>query len=245
MAITDLIPGTTGNMFLDSLDQVSMSAVLACAEEVDATASTVLTPAREEIKYAVFPLTCAISIVTRMKDGSDVEAMLVGREGFYGLQLALGRIGVSSNEAIVQLPGRMLRIATADFVHCMQTLPEFAERALSYAYATLESIAQLSACNRLHPINERAARWLLMAHDRVAGDTVLITHEFLATMLGVRRPGVSLATAVLDQSGYIETHRGRITIRNRPGLESVACECYAVMNAICNRIVGYDARKAK
>ena len=234
--------GTTGNLFLDSLDPESLEGLLPHAQAYDATAGLVATRSREPIKNVIFPLSGAISIVTRMNDGSDVEALLVGREGFYGVHAALGN-DVSASEGVSQLPGTFLRIPTAEFVRCFQSDPKLQTRVLAYANASLELTSQFSACNRLHPINERGARWLLMAHDRVSGDTVHITHEYLATMLGVRRPGVSLATAAFDQAGYIETHRGRITIADRSGLEGAACECYAVSNATFERIVGYGVRK--
>lgn len=206
------------------------------------TGATVLTRAREPIRFVYFPVSCAISIVARMKDGSDVEAMLVGREGFYGLPAVLGD-EVSSSEALVQLPGTLLRIPAAEFMRCFNGESNLKTRTLSYAHVTIETIAQFSACNRLHAINERGAKWLLLAHDRADGDTVHITHEFLATTLGVRRPGVSIATAGFDEAGYIDSQRGRIVIRDRAGLESVACECYAAVNASLKRIVGYDVRK--
>jgi len=240
--LTERSPGTTGNLFLDSLEADSLAALLAHAQSYEAITGNLAARSREPLKFVVFPLTGAISIVMRMNDGSDVEAMLVGREGLFGVHAALGN-DVSASEGLTQLPGTFLRIPTSDFVRCVQADARLQARVLSYAHASLEIISQFSACNRLHPINERGARWLLMAHDRVSGDTVYITHEYLATMLGVRRPGVSLATATFDQLGFIESHRGRIIIRDRIGLEGVACECYAVSNATFERIVRYSVRK--
>ena len=234
--------GTTGNLFLDSLDPDSLASLMPHTQAYEAVAGVVATRAREAIKFAVFPLTGAISLVTRMNDGSDVEALLVGREGLYGIHAALGN-DVSASEGVTQLSGTFLRVPTNEFVRFFQTDAKFQARVLAYVHASLELTSLFSACNRLHPINERGARWLLMAHDRVNGDTVHITHEYLATMLGVRRPGVSLATAAFDQAGYIETHRGRIIIRDRKGLESAACECYGVSGATFERIVGYGVRK--
>jgi hypothetical protein len=180
--------------------------------------------------------------MTRMHDGLDIEVMLIGTEGFSGVQLALGD-DISGNEAVVQIPDHLWQMKSADFIDCLNADPVLRQRALRYAQATLESIAQFAGCNRLHPINERCARWLLMAHDRVANDTIMLTHEYLATMLGVRRPGVSLAAAALDQAGLIEYHRGRIFIRDRRGLEGVACECYNVANDALERLLGFDIRK--
>lgn len=235
-------PDTTGNLFLDSLESELLASLFPQLERFDVTGGTVVARPRETIKRIIFPLTCAVSIVTRMKDGSDVEAMFVGREGFYGLHAILGN-EVSGNEAVVQVPGSYLAIPAEDFVQWYRAQPAIGPRMLSYAHVMLETIAQFSACNRLHSINERGARWLLMAHDRAHGDTISITHEYLATMLGVRRPGVSLATAALDQAGFINANRGRIVIRDRVGLESAACECYAVVNATLERILGYSVRK--
>ena len=234
--------GTTGNLFLDSLDSSALASLMPHAEAVEGPTGAIVSRARETIKYVIFPLTSAVSIVTRMKDGSDVEAMLVGREGLFGLPIALGA-ETSANEALVQIPGTYLRVPAAEFARCLSVDPNLQARTLAYAHASLEMIAQFSACNRLHAINERAARWLLMGHDRAQGDTIAITHEFLATMLGVRRPGVSIATASFDQAGFIDSRRGRIIVRDRKGLESVSCECYNVVNASLERICGYGISK--
>jgi CRP-like cAMP-binding protein len=240
--LTERTPGTTGNLFLDSLEPESFAALVAHTQTYEAITGNVASRSREPLRFVVFPITGAISMVMRMNDGSDVEAMLVGREGLFGVHAALGN-DVSASEGVAQLPGTFLRIPTSDFIRTVQADAKLQARVLSYAHASLEVVSQFSACNRLHPINERGARWLLMAHDRVSGDTVHITHEYLATMLGVRRPGVSLATAAFDQSGFIESHRGRIIIRDRAGLESAACECYAASNATFERILGYSVRK--
>ena len=177
-----------------------------------------------------------------MRNGSVVDLTLVGREGFYGLPVALGD-ETSADDAVVQLPYSMYRIRSADFQRALRGDEALMARVLLYAQTSLVALSQFSACNRLHSINERCARWLLMAHDRVAGNDLLLTHEYLATMLGVRRPGVTVAAAALEKAGLIVYHRGRIVVRDRPGLEGAACECYAIVNDACRRILGYDVRK--
>jgi CRP-like cAMP-binding protein len=177
-----------------------------------------------------------------MRDGSDLEVALIGREGFYGTQVVLGG-AISATEAMVQIPNAFYRIRTADFERCVREDQALRERCLCYVQCMMDTIGQFAACNRLHPINERCARWLLMAHDRVPGDELFLTHEFLATMLGVRRPGVSIAAAALESAGLIEYRRGRIVIRNREGLEHASCECYAFANDTLARLLGYSIRK--
>ncbi|MGD0473940.1 MAG: Crp/Fnr family transcriptional regulator [Candidatus Velthaea sp.] len=194
------------------------------------------------LKHVMFPINSIISAVTRMQDGTDVEVTIIGREGLYGFQLALGH-DTSATAAMVQIPGSMLRITGDDFRTCLRADPQLSQRVLNYAMVNLETIAQFSGCNRLHPINERLARWLLMAHDRVVGDELMLTHDFLATMLGVRRPAVSLAAAALDQAGVIQYRYGRISIINRGGLELAACECYLVANNAIECLLGYTIRK--
>lgn len=194
------------------------------------------------IDAAFFPRDSVISAVKRMRDGTNVEVTVFGREGFYGLPVALGD-GTSSTEATVQIAGAAYGLPRAEFLASLAADSGLAERVLRYAQAVIEAVSQFSSCNRLHPINERCARWLLMAHDRVDGDDIFLTHEYLATMLGVRRPGVSLAVAALERAGLIELHRARIVVRDRTGLEGASCECYEVANYGLERLLGIKLRK--
>ncbi len=235
-------PGSSGNLFLDALPGTSASSLLPQLECLSLPKGSPIASAGKPLEYVVFPVASVISTVMTMRDGSGVEVSLVGRDGFYGLHVALGDER-GADDAMVQLADSVFRIRSADFRKALRGDEQLTARVLRYAQFTLVGFAQFSACNRLHPINERGARWLLMAHDRVQGDELALTHEYLATMLGVRRPAVSVTAAALDEAGLIAYNRGRIVVRNRPGLEAAACECYAAVNAACRRILGYDARK--
>jgi CRP-like cAMP-binding protein len=237
-----LKPGSTGNSFLDNLTAHSAALLLPRLVRIKAANGLVIADPGMPLKHVMFPISSVISAVTRMRDGTDVEVTIIGREGLYGFHLALGH-DTSTTAAMVQIPDSMLRITSADFRSCLRADPELIQRVLSYAMVNLETIAQFSGCNRLHPMNERLARWLLMAHDRVVGDELMLTHEFLATMLGVRRPGVSLAVSALGQSGVIDAGHGRIRITDRSGLELASCECYTVANSAIERLLCYSIRK--
>ena len=232
----------TGNLFLDSLTLDSAQSVVPYLEKIEASVGAKIASSGVPLEHVIFPIAGVVSAVTRMRDGSDVEIVGVGREGFYGMQVVLGSY-VSANEAMVQIPNSMYRMRATDFRKCIDVDETLRLRALCYVQATLDAMGQFSGCNRLHPINERCARWLLMAHDRIPTDELFLTHEFLATMLGVRRPGVSVAAAALESAGFIEYRRGRIVIRDRRGLEAASCECYGVANDAIVRMLGYDIRK--
>jgi CRP-like cAMP-binding protein len=234
--------GLTGNLFLDTLPLDSASRILPFLERSEAATGTPIATSGAAIEHAIFPIGSVVSAVAHMRDGSDVEIALIGREGFYGTVLVLGA-SISTSEAMVQIPNALYRMRAADFCRCLAEDETFRNRALRYVAASIDAISQFSACNRLHPIDQRAARWLLMAHDRVPTDYILLTHEYLATMLGVRRPGVSVAAAELERLELISYHRGRILVTNRPGLEAASCECYNVANDALYRLLGYDVRK--
>jgi CRP-like cAMP-binding protein len=232
-----------GNLFLDSLSTDSLARLAPKLERISVTIGSTIATFGKHTEHVVFPLASVVSAVTTMQDGAGVEVMLVGREGFYGVQVALGD-SMSPNDAMVQLPNSILRITSDDFASAVNDDAALMQRVLRYVQATLDSVSQLSACNRLHPINERCARWLLMAHDRVAGDEILLTQEYLATMLGVRRPSVSIAASALDEAGFIRYSRGRILMRDRHGLEGATCECYFAVNASLERTLGYNVQKS-
>jgi len=146
---------------------------------------------------------------------------------------------------MIQIAGPLYRIRATDFVHVLHDDPALLRRVLRFAQSSLDTTAQYSACNRLRATTERCARWLLLAHDRVVGDYVMLTHEYLAVMFGVGRPGVTLAARAMEAAGLIGYRRGTIAILDRTRLEAAACECYAAVNDAAARQLGYDIRKPK
>jgi CRP-like cAMP-binding protein len=156
----------------------------------------------------------------------------MGYEGMVGLSLVLGKT-ISNTTVIVQVAGGATRISERDFTrHVIQERGELFNLLLQYTDSFMAMVAQTAACNSLHPIDERLARWILMVHDRVGRNDIMLTQEFLAYMLGVRRPSVSLAASDLQQRGLIRYGRGQITVLDRKGLERCACDCYKIVSDI-------------
>jgi CRP-like cAMP-binding protein len=181
--------------------------------------------AQQEIEYAYFPLDCVLSVVTLMRDGAMIEIGTIGHEGTTGLPLVMGGTK-TANHAFCQVNGSAWKMSAATFRQLLAESERFRDVVNRYLQGYLNMLGQFTACNRLHSVYERAARWILMTQDRVGHDSFPLTHEFLATMLGSRRSGVTVAAAILQRAGFISYHRGRITVLDRAGLESTACECY-------------------
>jgi CRP-like cAMP-binding protein len=181
-----------------------------------------------------FPIDCVISVVTTMDDGSAIETTTVGYEGMCGAQVALGTQDMFGRW-FCQIPGRAYKMSVADFLHGYTHNERWRLSVGRYLQAVIDVLSQSVACNRLHLVSERCARWLLMSADRVHSADFPLTHEALATMLGVRRAGVSVAAAALQAAGYLSYRRGRFHMIDPAGLESAACECYAVTRAIYDR----------
>ena len=233
----------TSNLFLDALPEASLARFRGSLQLWQARVHDPIAHEGKPLERVVFPCSGVVSAVATMKDGGTVEVMTIGREGMFGIQLALGD-PTNAQEAMIQLPGPMLVMDAHEFVDVLENDRAVLARVLVYAQSTLNAIAKFAGCNRLHQIEQRCARWLLMAHDRSATDEIMLTHEYLATMLGVRRPGVSLAAAALEAAGLIDYRRGRIVIRDRTGLERASCECYDAVNASTERLLGYGIRKS-
>lgn len=176
---------------------------------------------------AYFPEDGLGSYVAVMEDGSMVEAASVGYEGFIGVPLVLGA-ATSTGGVIWQVPGAAYRIQAPEFTALLRG-GRFGGRLGLFIQQLADQMTQVAACNRRHRIVQRAARWLLMTHDRVSGDQFLLTQEFLATMLGAGRPKVTIAAQQLQQAGLIAYQRGVVTIRDRAGLEQATCECYRIV----------------
>jgi CRP-like cAMP-binding protein len=191
-------------------------------------------------QYVYFPLSGIISIHRKMREGVAVEIAAIGREGMVGLEIFLGGEQTPAS-AFCQVAGRAARIGADAFREMVRDSAPLTTLLLRYTQATLTQVAQSVACNRVHLLEERCARWLLMTHDRVPGDHFDLTQEFLAEMLGVRRPSVSIAASILQRAGFIRYSRGRIEVVDRAGLESAACECYGVIEREYERLIGSAA----
>ena len=217
-----------GNLILLSISDSDYSSLRPHLEYISLPNHLVLHEAGGKLEFAYFPNRGLISLVVVMKDGKTAEAGIVGMEGFTGTPVAVG-LSRSPLQAVVQITGDGFRIEAGALQNTLESAPRLQEILSRYAAIRGMQIAQTAACNRLHDIGQRLARWLLMTQDRVDSGSLPITHDFLATMLGTDRPTVSLAAGVLQRKKIIEYTRGAVKIVNRKKLEDSACECYAVI----------------
>jgi CRP-like cAMP-binding protein len=192
------------------------------------------------IEAVYFPEAGMVSLVARLEDGAGQEVGLVGREGVVGLAVALGAESVGT-EALVQADGAALRVNADELRAAFEQSAALRTLLLRYAQVFLAQVTQTAACNGRHTVDERLARWLLMAHDRADGDEFVMTQEFMAMMLGVRRAGVSVAIGILQKAGVIGHAYGRVTILDRAGLEAASCECYGAVQRQFGRLLGLRA----
>jgi CRP-like cAMP-binding protein len=179
------------------------------------------------INEVYFPLNSVISIMTTMKHGQQIEIGTIGREGTSGFPLLMGGSS-TANDCYCQVPGEAVVVPADFFRELSATNADFRQLLDRYLQAYTNMLGQLAACNRLHTVEERCARWLLMTFDRVDSNVIPLTHQFLAMMLGTGRSGVTIAVATLQGAEFIRSVHGKITILNRRGLEGAACECYEV-----------------
>lgn len=217
------------NVILLSVPSAEYALLRPHLEHVELPQQLILQEAGQRIDFAYFPNEGLVSLVVLTRDGRSVEIGIVGKEGMIGTPLAVG-LRQGPYRAITQISGQALRIKSAALEEILQSAPEL--RLILNRYVLIQGlqIAQIAACNRLHEIEQRLARWLLMCQDRIDSDLLPITHEFLAQMLGTGRPSVSLAAGILQRAGLIENLRGTVKILNRPQLEESACECYRVIH---------------
>ena len=227
--------GPVRNSILTSIPDSEFRLVAPYLEFVSLEQRRVLHEPNEELEFAHFLNHGLISLVIAMEDGRTVEAGLVWNEGVAGIPLAVG-ITRSLLREVVLLAGDGFRIRARSFENILRSTPRFQAILCRYAVVQRMQVAQTSACNRLHDIEQRLARWLLMAHDRMDNGSMFITHDFLATMLGTDRPSVSSAASILQKKANITYTRGVMTILNRKRLEKSACECYRVIRNFDEKI---------
>ena len=230
----------TGNSLLDALPLETLSRLKRHLTVVDMTYGEEIHEPGEPIEHVLFPTRGLISIVASMEDGSAVEINMVGREGMFSVAAILGD-DRPSHRAMVQLAGHALRMKSTLFRQAVEDDLTMRHSMLRYTMAVTSAIGQTAACNRLHVLEQRCARWLLAARDRADGDTFPMTHEFLAMMLGVRRAGVTVAAQALQSSGLITYNHGTMTIIDRDGLQQRSCECYEAIRDEFKRLVDIPA----
>jgi CRP-like cAMP-binding protein len=234
-------PSKSANSFLKHLDGNGLHNTLLLnlpARECEAVYSQlvfmplrihdVLNETGEPIKYVYFMNSGLASVLNVMEDGKSVEVGLAGKEGFVGLPLLVG-FRSSPSRVIVQIEGSAFRLRASTLVALLPTCRILEKRLHRYAQVLATQASQVAACNRLHEVDERLARWLLMSQDRIDSDMVPLTQEFLAHMLGTRRSSVTVAASILQKAGLIKYTRGHVNILDRKSLEDAACECYEAL----------------
>ena len=226
------------NLILLSIPNDEFEILRAQLEYIEAPYHRGLQQSRQGIDWVYFPNSGIVSFVIRTTDGRSVEAGIVGKEGVVGAAVAVG-LKINPQIAISQVPGDGVRVKTELFKSTLPSTPDLLFWMNRFAQIQALLVAQSAACNRLHGIEQRLARWLLMSQDRLDSEAVPLTHEFLAEMLGTGRPSVSLAAAILQRAGLIEYARGLVMVVNRKGLERAACECYPVIQQF-NPDLGLD-----
>jgi CRP-like cAMP-binding protein len=216
------------NQILASLSPEEYERLSPHFEHVELPHGQVIIASDEPIHDVYFPNDALISLVTQLSDGSTVEAGVAGREGFAGLPVVLGADSTPM-QSVVQIPGTAIKIKAKVVRDAFGRGGQLQSKILRYTQALFIGVSQTAACNAQHQIEARLARWLLTSSDAIEADALPLTQEFIATMMGVRRAGVTCAALILREEGLIHYNRGHIRIIDRDGLEAVACECYRVI----------------
>jgi CRP-like cAMP-binding protein len=224
------------NRLLALLPQPDYLQLLPQLEPVQLAAKQLLFERNQTVRYVYFPCTAMISIVALMEDGSALEVGNIGNEGMAGLSSFLGS-KMATATAVCQIPGKAYRLRTQDLADLTREHTPLRKVIQAYTVAFMGQLSQSVACNRLHSVEQRFARWMLMTQDRVGEQAFNLTQEFIAQMLGVHRPTVSLVASTFQRAGLIEYKRGQMTILNRPGLEKASCECYRIAKDQYDRLL--------
>ena len=224
------------NRILAALEQPDYDALMLEAEIVPLKFRKRLHSQDERIDAVYFPLTCMVSLLVTNDGTPRMEMATVGKEGVVGASEAL-QTQLAMGLNLIQIPGAAVRIQADAFRRIIANRPLIQKAINQHLYALMRQVLYGAACNRTHSMEERCARWLLMTHDRAAADSFPLTQEFLSHMLGVRRATVNVATGMLKKAGFIRYVRGRITVVDRAGLESAACDCYQAIIAVYDSLL--------
>jgi CRP-like cAMP-binding protein len=231
------IDGRPRNRLLAALPDEDFRRVFPFLKTIPISTRLVLQKQGEPFRHVYFPNGGVCSITTVLADGTTVEAATVGDEGMLGVEAFLTDDAIAPGETVVQVPD-----TSAEMMSVEDLRREIARHGAlhdilgRYTQVVIAQMMQSTACNALHQVQQRCARWLLMTHDRMHEQNFTLSHEFLAVMLGVQRPTVSVVAATLQEAGLIRYTHGRVTVQNRRGLESAACECYPIIRAHFDRL---------
>ena len=230
------------NRILASLPAEEYERLLPHLEEIPLKLGEVISHPDQKIEHVYFPKRGTISVCAVMADGTQVEVGVIGNEGMFGLPVFF-KTNTAPLQAMVQLPDGAVRMQAEAFSREVEQCEHLRNLLLHYAQAFFIQAAQTAACNRLHRMDGRLARWLLMCQDRKRSELLQLTHEFIAIMLGVRRAGVTEAANKLKNDGLIDYQRGFVRVIDRKGLEAASCECYAVVRREFDRLLDGDGHR--
>src|SRR5436189_46719 len=223
-------PNRPSNRLLLALPSRDLKRLMPELEHIRCQHQQLLIEADSSLDHVFFPDSGVVSAVAVYSDGSIIEMATIGREGCTGVQASFGA-KTSSARFFVQIPGSAAKISRVAFTRAMRSMPSFQRLTSAYVQAFLEQVMVSVACNGAHSLKQRLARWLLMMRDRCDDDTLLITQNLLAEMLGVQRPTITNAVRDLEQARLIERGRQQVTIVKRQGLMAASCECYQLIRS--------------
>jgi CRP-like cAMP-binding protein len=225
------------NHLLNALPEAEFELVKPKLEQVPLKLGQVIYEAGDRMEYAYFPTTAIMSLLYVMENGGTAEIGVIGNDGLLGVSAFLGD-GAMPHRAIIQSAGEAMRMRVTDLRQSFAGGREFQKILLRFTQALMTQISQTAVCNRLHSLEQQLCRWLLLSHDRLDSDKLVMTHDLISNMLGVRREGITLSAQKLAKKGLIKNVRGSITVLDRHALELHVCECYAVVNGEYNRLLG-------
>lgn len=225
------------NRLLAALPREEYDRLLPQLHEVSFDLGEVVYEFAGHLDYVYFPTTSIISLLYTMENGTSAEMGLTGNDGVVGIALFMGG-GTMPNRAVVQSAGGALRMKAKRLQDEFSLGGKFQQLLLRYTQALITQISQTAVCNRLHSVEQQLCRWLLLSHDRIQSNELIMTQELIADMLGVRREGVTVAAGRLQDAGAISYVRGHITILDRTKLEETVCECYRVVKDEFERLLG-------
>lgn len=230
-------PAAAENNLIAKLPSNELAAFFDRAEKVSCDLHEVVFEINEPFERVMFPISGMGSVVTVLKDGTMLEAQTVGREGFFGLPLFHG-LRTGRSKGMCQIEGEFYQIKPDDFLSLLRIAPVLGTVLHRYSQYSSETVAQTAACNSMHLIEQRCARWLLTTADAVGRRDFNLTQEFLSQMLAVRRPGVTVAIGGLERQGLIEHRYGKVSLTDIDGLGKVSCECYQTLRDKLHELLG-------